>query len=110
MGKKELGDFIKKVGYNLAGVPFVPISGFEGVNMFDTSQNDKMPWYKGWSIVTKKAKADRRSHFARGHRCHETAKATHGQAATNPSAGRLQNRWCRYRTGRPYRDRSAQAR
>jgi len=54
--KKELGDFIKKVGYNLAGVPFVPISGFEGVNMFDTSQNDKMPWYKGWSIVTKKAK------------------------------------------------------
>ena len=34
--KKEVGGFIKKVGYNPAAVAFVPISGFHGDNMIDS--------------------------------------------------------------------------
>lgn len=43
---KETSNFIKKVGFNPASVPFVPISGFNGDNMIDVSSN--CPWYKGW--------------------------------------------------------------
>ena len=43
---KETTNFIKKVGYNPKGVPFVPISGFNGDNMLQPSPN--MPWFKGW--------------------------------------------------------------
>ena len=34
--KKEVGGFIKKVGYNPSTVAFVPISGFHGDNMIDS--------------------------------------------------------------------------
>jgi len=44
--KKEVQNYIKKIGYNPKQVPFVPISGFQGDNMLD--QSDRMPWYKGW--------------------------------------------------------------
>ena len=37
--KKEVGGFIKKVGYNPAAVAFVPISGFHGDNMIEASTN-----------------------------------------------------------------------
>jgi elongation factor 1-alpha len=40
---KEVAGFIKKVGYNPASVPFVPISGWHGDNMLATSPN--MSWY-----------------------------------------------------------------
>merc|ERR1719249_50085 len=53
--KKEVSGFIKKVGYNPAAVPFVPISGWHGDNMLQTSQN--MSWYKGWAIERKEGKA-----------------------------------------------------
>ena len=43
--KSELTTFLKKVGYNVANIPFVPISGWVGDNMIDKS--DKMPWYTG---------------------------------------------------------------
>jgi elongation factor 1-alpha len=43
--QKEVSGFIKKVGYNPVAVPFVPISGWHGDNMLQTSQ--KMAWYKG---------------------------------------------------------------
>jgi len=43
--KKEVGAYIKKVGYNAEKVHFVPISGWTGDNMMEKS--DKMPWYKG---------------------------------------------------------------
>jgi len=43
--KKEVGAYIKKVGYNSEKVHFVPISGWTGDNMMEKS--DKMPWYKG---------------------------------------------------------------
>merc|ERR1712179_503242 len=53
--KKEVSGFIKKVGYNPAAVPFVPISGWHGDNMLQTSKN--MDWYKGWAVERKEGKA-----------------------------------------------------
>ncbi|VEU19837.1 DEKNAAC100324 [Brettanomyces naardenensis] len=44
--KKEVSNFIKKVGYNPKKVAFVPISGWNGDNMIEASTN--CPWYKGW--------------------------------------------------------------
>jgi elongation factor 1-alpha len=52
---KEVSNFIKKVGYNPAAVPFVPISGWHGDNMLKTSDN--MTWYKGWDIQRKEGNA-----------------------------------------------------
>lgn len=48
---KEVSAYIKKIGYNPATVPFVPISGWNGDNMIEPSSN--MPWFKGWSIDKK---------------------------------------------------------
>ncbi len=53
--QKEVSNFIKKVGYNPAAVAFVPISGWHGDNMLNTSTN--MSWYKGWEITRKEGKA-----------------------------------------------------
>jgi len=54
---KEIGAYIKKVGYNPKAVAIVPISGWHGDNMIDPSTN--MSWYKGWNIEVKKsAKSD----------------------------------------------------
>lgn len=50
--KKEVSGYIKKVGYNPDAVAFVPISGWHGDNMLETSTN--MSWFKGWSIKRKK--------------------------------------------------------
>merc|ERR1712026_65348 len=52
---KEVANFIKKVGYNPAAVPFVPISGWHGDNMLEASTN--MSWYKGWEITRKEGNA-----------------------------------------------------
>ena len=46
---KEVGGFIKKVGFNLEKVKFVPISGWVGDNMIEKSDN--MPWYKGPTLL-----------------------------------------------------------
>ncbi|CAH8483394.1 unnamed protein product [Schistosoma margrebowiei] len=46
---KEVSGYIKKVGYNPAAVPFVPISGWHGDNMVEKSSN--MPWFKGWEVT-----------------------------------------------------------
>ena len=53
--KKEVGGFIKKVGYNPAAVAFVPISGFHGDNMIEAFTN--MACYKGWAFERKEGKA-----------------------------------------------------
>merc|ERR1711878_128 len=53
--QKEVSGFIKKVGYNPAAVAFVPISGWHGDNMLETSTN--MAWYKGWKVERKEGKA-----------------------------------------------------
>ncbi|KAJ9589093.1 hypothetical protein L9F63_017597 [Diploptera punctata] len=54
--KKEVSNYIKKIGYNPAAVAFVPISGWHGDNMLEHS--DKMSWFKGWSIDRKEGKAE----------------------------------------------------
>ncbi|OLL25063.1 Elongation factor 1-alpha [Neolecta irregularis DAH-3] len=47
---KETGHFVKKVGYPIKKVCFVPISGWQGDNMVQPSKN--MPWYTGWKKET----------------------------------------------------------
>jgi elongation factor 1-alpha len=42
---EEVANYLKKVGYKPAKVPFIPISGWSGDNMVDRSPN--MGWYKG---------------------------------------------------------------
>jgi len=47
--QKEVSAYLKRVGYKIENVPFVPISGFVGDNMLEKSAN--MPWYKGITLV-----------------------------------------------------------
>merc|ERR1719498_779214 len=47
--KDELGNYLKKTGYNPAKVKYVPISGWHGDNML--SKSDNMPWYKGPTLL-----------------------------------------------------------
>ncbi|XP_034456795.1 elongation factor 1-alpha-like isoform X2 [Hippoglossus hippoglossus] len=49
--KKEVSTYIKKIGYNPGAVAFVPISGWHGDNMIETTE--KMSWYKGWKVERK---------------------------------------------------------
>ena len=46
--KKEVSMYLKKVGYNVEKVQFIPISGWVGDNMIE--QGDNLPWYKGNSL------------------------------------------------------------
>jgi elongation factor 1-alpha len=43
--REEVRNFLKKTGYNIDTIPFVPISGFKGENLIERSKN--MPWYTG---------------------------------------------------------------
>jgi elongation factor 1-alpha len=47
--KDEVGKYLKKVGYNVEKVQFVPISGWNGDNMIEKSS--AMPWYKGPTLL-----------------------------------------------------------
>jgi elongation factor 1-alpha len=47
--KKEVSNFIKKIGYNPETVPFVPISGWLGDNMLEKSSN--LGWWKGPTLL-----------------------------------------------------------
>jgi len=51
---KEIGAYVKKVGYNPNTVPIVPISGFHGDNMLEKSAN--MSWWKKQKIERKSDK------------------------------------------------------
>lgn len=53
---KEVQAYIKKIGYNPAAVPFVPISGWNGDNMLEPSSNTA--WFKGWTIERKSGKVE----------------------------------------------------
>uniref|UniRef100_A0A0A9WE40 Elongation factor 1-alpha n=1 Tax=Lygus hesperus TaxID=30085 RepID=A0A0A9WE40_LYGHE len=46
---KEVGTYLKKVGYNVEKVRFIPISGWLGDNMIEKSEN--MNWYKGATLL-----------------------------------------------------------
>jgi elongation factor 1-alpha len=47
--KREVSDYLKKVGYNPEKILFVPLSGWHGDNMLEPSVN--MPWYKGPTLI-----------------------------------------------------------
>lgn len=47
--KKEVSDFLKKVGYKPENINFIPISGWNGDNMLERSTNT--PWYKGPTLI-----------------------------------------------------------
>jgi len=47
--KGELTAYLKKVGYNVANIPFIPISGWVGDNMIEKSEN--MNWYNGPTLL-----------------------------------------------------------
>jgi len=49
--KKEVQAYVKKVGYNPATVPILPISGFHGDNMLEKS--DSMDWWKKSKVERK---------------------------------------------------------
>ena len=53
--EKEVGAYLKKIGYNMKAVAFVPVSGMHGDNLVEESSN--MPWYKGWNIERKEGNA-----------------------------------------------------
>lgn len=46
---KEVSNYLKKVGYSVDKVKFVPISGWMGDNMIESSAN--LPWYKGPTLL-----------------------------------------------------------
>ncbi|CAL1597205.1 unnamed protein product [Knipowitschia caucasica] len=48
--------FLKKIGYDTATIPFVPISGWTGENMITASQ--KMPWFQGWKVRRREGHAN----------------------------------------------------
>jgi len=47
--KKEVSDYLKKVGYNPDKIHFIPISGWHGDNMVEKSDN--MKWYNGPTLI-----------------------------------------------------------
>jgi len=49
--KGEVTAYVKKIGWNPAAIPFVPISGWNGDNMLEVSGN--MTWFKGWTSEKK---------------------------------------------------------
>jgi len=46
---KEVSGYLKKIGYPVAKIPFIPISGWHGDNMLEKSDN--LPWYKGKTLI-----------------------------------------------------------
>ncbi len=47
--KEGVGKLLKSSGYDLAKITFIPGSGFLGENV--TKKSDKMPWYKGPTLL-----------------------------------------------------------
>lgn len=59
--KSEVEKMLTKIGYKTKKIPFIPMSGFLGVNLTDKGNElrDKhMPWYKGWKCTIKKNKLE----------------------------------------------------
>jgi len=58
--KSEVGNYLKKVGYKLDAIPFIPISGFKGDNMVSKGRPgdkeadadiDDMKWFTGADVT-----------------------------------------------------------
>jgi len=64
--KGEVDKMLTKIGYKTKKIPFIPMSGFLGVNLTDKGnalRDEKMPWYKGWSVTIKKNKIEGKTLF-----------------------------------------------
>jgi len=52
----EVSNYLKKIGYKVPRIPFIPISGFHGDNMVPpekgVEEKDNMPWFKGCEVAT----------------------------------------------------------
>lgn len=46
--KDVVGKLLQSLGYKIAEIPFVPLSAYQGDNVF--KKTDKMPWYKGGTL------------------------------------------------------------
>jgi elongation factor 1-alpha len=47
--KEEVVKLLKSIGYKVEEIPFIPVSAYMGDNV--VKRSDKMPWYKGASLV-----------------------------------------------------------
>lgn len=47
--KDEVSKMLEEIGYKADRIPFIPFSGYSGENL--TTPCDKMPWYKGFTVV-----------------------------------------------------------
>jgi len=59
--KGEVEKMLTKIGYKTKKIPFIPMSGYLGVNLTDKGnaiRDEKMPWYKGWKVSIKKNKIE----------------------------------------------------
>merc|ERR1712045_649730 len=59
--KGEVEKMLTKIGYKTKKIPFIPMSGYLGVNLTDKGnaiRDEKMPWYKGWKVSIKKEKIE----------------------------------------------------
>merc|ERR1719365_308272 len=55
--KGEVDKMLTKIGYKTKQIPFIPMSGFLGVNLTDKGkaiQEKEMSWWKGWKVTKKK--------------------------------------------------------
>jgi len=48
--KAEVSAMLKRVGYNPDKIPFVPISGWTGINLTEAA-TEQMPWWTGGTLV-----------------------------------------------------------
>ena len=47
--KNDVTTLFKKIGYKIEEIPFIPLSAYVGDNV--TKKSDKMPWYKGQTLI-----------------------------------------------------------
>ena len=47
--KQEVSEIMKKVGYQVSAIDFVPVSGLKGDNLAELSSN--MKWYSGPTLL-----------------------------------------------------------
>ena len=82
--KKEVSQYIKKIGYNPDAVAFVPISGWQGDNMLERSPN--MTWFGGWEI---KRKVEKKEETVKGYTLFEALDAIQPPVRPTDKALRL---------------------
>merc|ERR1712048_1406642 len=55
--KTEVEGMLTKIGYKTKQIPFIPMSGYLGVNLTEKGlelQKKEMPWWGGWKVTKKK--------------------------------------------------------